>query len=119
MSGRPTRTPGSRSRTCLPDWVSDALRDGKAVYDVDTKAWTPARPSEQAVSDAHGRDVASRAARYGGGAKMGPERSTRRKSRPAAWGIHTPDDDEEFNQLDGQPPIAQPTRQWWPPMPGA
>ncbi|SCG73928.1 hypothetical protein [Micromonospora inositola] len=58
--------------------------------------------------------------RYDGGAMMGPERSTGAKSRPAAYGIHVPNDDpfdqvDEWNELGGQPPVAQPTRQWWPP----
>lgn len=59
---------------------------------------------------------------YDGGAMMGPERSTGAKSRPAAYGIHVPNNDpfedvdvEEWNALDGQPPVAQPTKQWWPP----
>ncbi|WP_447136946.1 hypothetical protein [Micromonospora sp. LZ34] len=51
---------------------------------------------------------------------MGPERSTGAKSRASTYGIHVPNDDpseqvDEWNGLDGQPPIAQPTRQWWPP----
>lgn len=65
---------------------------------------------------------------------MGPERSTGIKSRKAATGIHTPTDhhpgidgfccvcggpclDEEWKPLDGQPPVAQPVGNWWPPTP--
>ncbi|SCG73932.1 hypothetical protein [Micromonospora inositola] len=41
-TGQPvTYVPGE----ALPEWVSEALRDGKASFDVDAKAWTLDAPA--------------------------------------------------------------------------